>query len=73
LQAGKDELVPATHGLALVDICRDCGLHVDHREIGGALHTEVMLKNAGRQAIVEHITTVSRYQTQEADEISTSS
>jgi fermentation-respiration switch protein FrsA (DUF1100 family) len=65
LQAGKDELVPASHSLTLVDICRDCGLHVHHCEIDGALHTEVMVKNAGRQAVVEHITMVSRYQTHE--------
>lgn len=56
LQAGKDELVPATHGVELDRICREeLGMDVRRVEVRGALHTEVMGKGAGRGEVVEFL------------------
>lgn len=55
LQAGKDELGPAAHGVELESICRERGLDVRRVEIKGALHTEVMGRERGKVAVVEFL------------------
>ncbi|KAI9875857.1 MAG: hypothetical protein M1830_007898 [Pleopsidium flavum] len=55
LQAGKDELVPTTHGMELEDICKHNGIGVQRKDIAGALHTEVMARAQGRRAVVSFL------------------
>jgi uncharacterized protein len=55
LEAGKDELVPSSHGEELERRCLDLGLDVRRQTIGGALHTEVMVRPEGRFAVAEVI------------------
>lgn len=55
LQAGKDELVPATHGIRLEEICRKLGLDVKRSVVAGALHTEVIQKATGKKAVVDFL------------------
>ncbi|KAH9216260.1 Alpha/Beta hydrolase protein [Leptodontidium sp. 2 PMI_412] len=59
LEAGKDELVPRGHGAVLEKRCRDVGLSVEKRTIGGAFHTEVMVRPEGRMAVVEAVQKLS--------------
>lgn len=62
LQAGKDEIVPAEQSEALERVCRHnlAGVRVEVERVvvGGALHTEVMTKPAGRGVIVRHLSAV---------------
>jgi hypothetical protein len=55
LEAGKDELVPSSHGDMLERRCLDLGLDVKRKVIGGALHTEVMVRPEGRLAVADSI------------------
>ncbi|TAQ86391.1 hypothetical protein B7494_g5293 [Chlorociboria aeruginascens] len=55
LEAGKDELVPRKHGEMLEKRCRDLGMQVSRKVIGGALHTEVLVRPEGRAAVVNSI------------------
>ena len=55
LQAGKDELVPATHGTRLEETCRRLGLDVKRSVVAGALHTEVTQKAMGKKAVVDFL------------------
>ncbi|CAG8948880.1 hypothetical protein HYFRA_00002004 [Hymenoscyphus fraxineus] len=54
LQAGRDELVPAGHAERLEGRFREVGVGVERRVIGGALHTEVLVRaeGAGRDELV---------------------
>lgn len=52
LQAEKDELVPASQSLELEAYAREVGSDVKRIEVRGALHNEVSMKAAGREAIV---------------------
>lgn len=60
LEAGKDELVPNSHGDMLERRCVDLGLDVTKKVIGGALHTEVMVRPEGRVSIVDAVQKVAR-------------
>lgn len=59
LEAGNDELVPKEHGDQLQRICFELGLKVERKVVGGALHTEVMVRPQGRLAVVEAIENAS--------------
>lgn len=56
VEAAKDELVPADHGLRLFQRCEQVGLPVERRKVRGALHNEVMVRAGGRDAIAKSIT-----------------
>lgn len=58
LQAGRDELVPREHGMELETLCTKLRVDVQRKEIAGALHTEVIAKGAGRQAVADFLTNV---------------
>ncbi|KAK0124070.1 hypothetical protein ONS95_009056 [Cadophora gregata] len=60
LEAGKDELVPREHGAVLEKRCKELGLDVNHINVSGALHTEVMVKPEGRLAVVKAVEDVAR-------------
>lgn len=60
LQAGKDEVVPLSHGLELEELCRKHGLTVSRCEVPGALHTGVLSKELGRRAIITFIRNYGR-------------
>ncbi|KAH6669508.1 alpha/beta superfamily hydrolase-like protein [Halenospora varia] len=60
LVAGKDELVPASHGEDLEKRCLDVGLDVQKKVIGGALHTEVMVRQEGLSAVVDAVEKVTK-------------
>lgn len=55
LQAGRDELVPQEHGTELEALCKKFGMDVQRKEISGALHTEVIAKGSGRQAVANFL------------------
>ncbi|KAL9109456.1 MAG: hypothetical protein Q9187_008169 [Circinaria calcarea] len=55
LQAGKDEVVPLSHGLELEELCRKYGLSVSRSEVPGALHAGVLSKELGRRAVITFI------------------
>jgi len=59
LQAGKDEIVPTSQSEALERVCREAlgeeGVEIERMVVGGALHTEVMAKAAGRGLVVRHL------------------
>ena len=55
LQAGRDEVVPQEHATRLETICREVGLQIRRVVVGGALHTEIILKSAGQKAAVEFL------------------
>ncbi|KAL2060032.1 hypothetical protein VTL71DRAFT_9854 [Oculimacula yallundae] len=55
LEAGKDELVPREHGDLLEKRGRELGLDVEKITVGGAYHTEVMVRPEGRRAVVNAI------------------
>ena len=54
LQAGKDELVPASQGVELEACAREVGLDVSRLEVQGALHNEVTMKALGKAAIAKY-------------------
>lgn len=53
LQAGKDELVPASHGEELEGVCKSVGMDVERVVVAGALHAECMARGQGREAVVK--------------------
>lgn len=55
LQAGRDELVPSSHGDVLLKRCSELGLDVQKQVVAGALHTEVMERHEGRSAVSDAI------------------
>ncbi|EDO03427.1 hypothetical protein SS1G_05908 [Sclerotinia sclerotiorum 1980 UF-70] len=55
LQAGKDELVPASHGELLEKRCLDLGLEVRREVVQSALHNEVLVRGGGSTIIAEAI------------------
>lgn len=52
LQAGKDELVPNSHGFELEKVCQDLQMDVERRIVSHALHNEATTKPQGRQEVV---------------------
>lgn len=59
LEAGKDELVPSSHGEMLERRCMELGVNVRKKVVGNALHTEVMVRHEGLLAVVETIRDVA--------------
>jgi acetyl esterase/lipase len=59
LEAERDELVPKEHGNRLERRCVELGLDVSKQTIRTALHTEVMVRPGGVNALVEAIESVS--------------
>ena len=59
LEAGKDELVPSSHGDILERRCMEVGLSVKRKAIGSALHNEVLVRPGGRNAVVEAVRNVA--------------
>jgi uncharacterized protein len=55
IEAGKDELVPSTHGEELYQRCLDLGLPVERVKIPGALHNETSSRVSGKAAIQRSI------------------
>ncbi|CCD33806.1 similar to alpha/beta superfamily hydrolase [Botrytis cinerea T4] len=55
LQAGKDELVPESHGGMLEKRCSDLVLEVRKEVIQSALHNEVLVRGGGSTIIAEAI------------------
>ncbi|PQE15938.1 alpha beta superfamily hydrolase protein [Rutstroemia sp. NJR-2017a BVV2] len=60
LQAGKDELVPTSHGDMLQKRCAELGLDVKRKIVESALHNEVLVRGGGSAAIAEAIEQVAR-------------
>jgi acetyl esterase/lipase len=60
LEAGKDELVPSSHGEMLERRCMELGLNGDKKVVGNALHTEVMVRQEGVLAVMETIRDVAQ-------------
>lgn len=60
LDAGKDELVPRSHGDLLEERCRTLGFRTTRHTVGGALHTEAILRPDGRIAVVKAIRAAGR-------------
>lgn len=59
VEAGRDELVPKEHGNALEKRCLELDLDVQKQIIGGAYHTEVLVRPGGRTVFVEAIESVA--------------
>ncbi|KAH8813256.1 alpha/beta superfamily hydrolase-like protein [Xylogone sp. PMI_703] len=59
LEAGKDELVPQSHGQMLDQRCRDVGLPVKKVVVRGALHTEAIVRREGQRAVADMIESVT--------------
>jgi uncharacterized protein len=62
LEAGKDELVPQSHGDALQKRCLELGLPVQRHVIRGALHTEIMTRPEGHLMAAEAVRRVATNQ-----------
>jgi hypothetical protein len=60
LEAGKDELVPESHGDMLEKRCLEIGLDVQKKSVHTALHNEVMVRSGGLSAVVEAIRNVAK-------------
>jgi uncharacterized protein len=60
LEAGKDELVPSSHGEILEGRCRELGLDAMKKVVGNALHTEILVRQEGILAVVETIRDVAQ-------------
>jgi fermentation-respiration switch protein FrsA (DUF1100 family) len=58
LQAGSDEIVPAGQAEILKCICTEGGLDAKLVPIKGALHTEIMAKQGGREAAAQFLKTL---------------
>jgi uncharacterized protein len=54
--AGKDELVPADHGISLLKRGQAVGLSMELRKVDGALHNEAIARVQGKSAIAQSIT-----------------
>lgn len=55
LQAGNDELVPATHAEELETLSKNSRMDVRRLVINGALHHEVMFKPHGKAAVIDFL------------------
>jgi pimeloyl-ACP methyl ester carboxylesterase len=55
LSAAQDEVIPAYAAVELEQEGKRLGLNVDRLDISGAMHTEIPVKAAGRQAMIEFI------------------
>ena len=55
LEAGKDELVPATHGERLYQKCREVSLPVSKVSVKGAYHNEAIVRMEGKAAVARAI------------------
>lgn len=55
LEAGKDELVPASHADELETLCKRHMFDVTRYAVAGALHTEAIVRPEGRRQVVEAI------------------
>lgn len=55
IEAGKDELVPASHNESLRQRCLEVGLPVEHFKIRGALHNDASVRAEGKTAIARSI------------------
>jgi alpha-beta hydrolase superfamily lysophospholipase len=55
LSAEKDEVIPAYAAAELEQEAKRLGLRVDRLDISGAMHTEIPVKAAGRQAMTDFI------------------
>ncbi|TQV96913.1 alpha/beta superfamily hydrolase [Cordyceps javanica] len=55
VEAGSDELVPQNHGQLLVGRCKEVGLPVQWYTVRRALHNDVSIRLAGKQAIAEYL------------------
>jgi len=60
LEAGKDELVPSSHGEMLERRCAELGLNAKKKVVGNALHTEVVARQEGVLAVVGTIREVAQ-------------
>lgn len=59
LEAERDELVPKEHGRRLEKRCLELGLVVSKKIVRSALHTEIMGRSGGINAVVQAIEDVS--------------
>ena len=59
LPAGRDELVPESHGAELEEICKDGKMDVQRVVVSGALHHEVLSKSKGRQAVIGFLRSIA--------------
>ncbi|OAA56074.1 hypothetical protein ISF_07672 [Cordyceps fumosorosea ARSEF 2679] len=55
VEAGNDELVPHNHGQLLAGRCEELGLPVQRQTVRRALHNDVSIRQAGKQAIADYI------------------
>ncbi|EAW16934.1 alpha/beta hydrolase family protein [Aspergillus fischeri NRRL 181] len=55
LSAEKDEVIPAYAAAELEQEGKRLGLKVDRLDVSGAMHTEIPIKAAGRQAMIDFI------------------
>lgn len=55
VEAGKDELVPADHGVRLYERCQAVGLPVEQHKVRGALHNDAIVRHDGKNAIARAI------------------
>lgn len=51
LEAGRDELVPKSHGDELENLCTELGLEAERISVPSAYHTEAMDRTEGRIAV----------------------
>lgn len=59
LPAGRDELVPESHGAELEEVCKDGKMDVQRVVVSGALHHEVLSKPKGRQAVIGFLRSIA--------------
>ncbi|KAH1345631.1 hypothetical protein KXV68_001343 [Aspergillus fumigatus] len=55
LSAEKDEVIPVYAAAELEQEGKKLGLNVDRLDVSGAMHTEIPIKAAGRQAMIDFI------------------
>jgi acetyl esterase/lipase len=60
LQAENDELVPSNHGVELEDLCKTGELDTERKVVRGALHTEVMARGDGRNAVAQFLIKIGK-------------
>ena len=59
LEAGRDELVPSSHGRILEQRCEELGLVTERKVIDNAFHQDVLVRAGGRQAVVDAVKRVA--------------
>lgn len=55
IEAAKDELVPASHGLRLLESCSKQGFPTRSYKVRGALHNDASVRQEGKVAIAASI------------------